>query len=170
MNLPHEVQNILEESGYITLPITTPPGSIIFEDASLIGIVFSIESLQELLSHWREMQDQFLATFARQMAGEPNKSWNAYSVFLTTHEPRAEQRSSIVEIEENLRGTRKIVGTGLVSVKDLVACLLPLLSIRHSIRLSTEDYVSRLKDRIEIPEVMGTQSTESIYKALEERK
>ena len=69
MNLPHEVQNILEESGYITLPITTPPGSIIFEDASLIGIVFSIESLQELLSHWREMQDQFLATFARQMAG-----------------------------------------------------------------------------------------------------
>jgi len=169
MNLSIEARNILEKHGYLTFNFREEATSFLFEDQSLLGIVCACENVCEILNRWKTVQDSFLFRSAAQLSGDPQKAWNAYSVFLTVEKARRDQQSDLIKIEEDLRGTRKIVGHGILTHADLENSLSPLLPIRQKVLLTTEDYRERLRIRIEIPELLGGLTGKEILQMLEQR-
>jgi hypothetical protein len=169
MNLNIEARNILEKYKYKTYSFKEEPLSFVFEDQSLLGFVCVCVSVKHILDTWKQVQDSFLSNLATQLSRDPTKAWNTYSVFLTEGKAIKEDHSHLTTIEEDLRGTRKIVGYGILTRTDLENVLMPLLPIRHKVFLATQDYIERLKTRIEIPELFTKLNEKEIYDILERR-
>jgi len=169
MNILIESQNILENNGYSIRSASIDSKALIFEDESIIGMVIEIESISKLLENWEKMQDKFLNNYASVMNKEPEKAWNAYTIYLSTETPTINLKDKISNIEENLRGTRKIVAVGVLSRTDIEKALFPILPIQKTVKISSDDHLERLRNRIEIKELFTIEKAEDIFKAIENK-
>jgi len=148
MNLAHEARSILEDAGYITAVPDQDSLMFYFEDNSLLGFIVIHERSETILDHWEEQQDSFLRHHAMRLRREPNKAWNVYSIHLTSDKPRTEVSGQLFQIEEDFRGTRKLVRAGIETKSDLLRALLPLLPIQNLIAVQPEDAYENLRERL----------------------
>jgi hypothetical protein len=119
-----------------------------FEDASILGFVRDFASVPLLLEGWHDAQDQFLRSSAAELRRDRRKAWNAYSFFLTAAQASEDEARALIAIEEDFRSTRKVVRAGVSTDADVDGALSVLLPIRHRVRLSAEDAVGRVADRL----------------------
>lgn len=152
MMIIQEARKILERSGYLVISSPTV-GMLHFEDSSLVGFLKVSDTVEEMLSNWERLQDEFLRSSDRKLRKSGEKSWNIYAVILSAGSPSAEQINRLKSIEEDFRASRKIARAGLISRFDIAKVLLPLVPIQNSVTLIEEDVISRLRDRmISIPD------------------
>jgi len=174
MNIIHYARAILEEANYETFEQSPSRNVFYFEDNSVLGFVKDCEDVSTILSSWESIQDSYLKEYTLRLRSETNKSWNVYSVYLSQSECSKEQRQKICEIEENFRGTRKIVRTGINSRSDIRKALLPFLPIQNLLSLRTEDIELRLRERLSpdgsnpLVELLGPKTVKELTRIMEE--
>src|SRR5262245_2292274 len=112
-NLLSTVRSVLEHVGYRTIGIAPASTSLQFEDESVLGILHVSDSLQNLIDGWKDIQDTFLRDSSSRLLSDPLKAWNCYTVLLTSQPAKREDASALFQIEEDFRGTRKIVRAGI---------------------------------------------------------
>jgi len=173
MNIMHYARAVLEEAKYDTFEQSPTEDVFYFEDNSVLGFVKNCESVSTILSSWESIQDSFLKQYALRLRSETNKSWNVYSIYLSKDECSEEQKRKIFEIEENFRGTRKLVRTGIKSRSDIRNALLPLLPIQNLLSLRTEDIEQRLRERLSpdgsnpLVELLGPKTVKELTRNLD---
>lgn len=140
-----EAKGILETNGYFVSPLSGT--SFQFEDGTLVGFVVQ-SSLAEIVASWSQQQDQFIRENASYLRKSAPKSWNLYSVFLSSDIPNEEARKSVARIEEDFRATRKIVQTGLATPSDVQRALYPFIPIQNVVGISAEDLKQKLSSRL----------------------
>ncbi len=146
-----EARAVLDAAGFRTLmPQPTSP-CLYFEDLSVLGMVCTVETVPQLLSDWEKLQDAFLRDNAPRLVLDPLKAWNCYSVFLTADPAAKNDVSALFSIEEDFRGTRKIVRAGVAMRHDVEIALSPLLPLRRLLTLAPDDVKSRLASRLGAP-------------------
>ena len=148
MNLIEEARTVLEGGGYRTMLGSSTPNCVYFEDDNLIGAVFIHADVPSLISGWEGCQDRFLGSNSRALRSDPIKAWNVYTVHLTSDKGSASQVSEAFNIEQDFRGTRKLVRTGVGKRLDVREALLPLLPLQHRTILSSQNVADRLKERL----------------------
>ena len=148
MNLMLEARTVLESARYCTLASTTSADTFYFEDDNLIGSVTEYPGVSQLLDAWERTQDAFLGQHARQLRAHPAKSWNVYTIHLTSESAAAEFASRLFAVEEDFRGTRKVARAGIRTKEDLRRALLPLLPIQNLVALTRADQTERLRARL----------------------
>lgn len=170
MNILFEVQIILEKAGYNIQQINKYDESLLFEDDCLLGLIAIHNNLDDILAKWEEKQDYFLNHYASKLRNEPYKAWNAYSIFLTQEKASPEIRKKIFDIEEDLRGTRKIIGDSIKTGDELVRCLLPLLPIQKIVKLDFELSSNRLQKKLNYPQILNDLSQDKLFNIVMEAK
>ena len=151
-----EISALLEESQYLLWMQPTNPPFLAFENGSIFGFCCVYVDVDELLRNWERNQDDFLSRHSVDMKRIPEKAWNAYSVHLTAAQPADESRHALRDIEENFRGTRKLIGAGIDSRERIQSCLLPLLTIQNIISVDLSDPVrTGLADISSSPIIQG---------------
>ncbi len=150
MNLKDELRSVLEASGYRTAVVSTTTDTIHFEDHAIAGAIFLYSSVEMLLENWEKLQDRFLGTNSSAIRSDPIKAWNIYTVHVTPAIGNSGQMSEAFNIEQNFRGTRKIVRTGVVTRPDIIDAVLPLLPLQHRTVISTQDFMARYKERLSL--------------------
>jgi hypothetical protein len=163
MNLVLETQNVLEKFGYEVSLQNSNRQLITFEDESIIGFVYILDSVSSIIDNWEEYQDQTLIKYAGILNADPNKSWNVYTIFLTDGGSVDSQQHRLSTIEDDLRGTRKIIGSDIKSSKALIQALLPILPIQIRANIGHIEGISSLKERLEIADVLTTKNPKDIY-------
>jgi hypothetical protein len=151
MDLKSPTQVVLQDAGYETwlLSVGDLP-AIGFEDNAVMGFVCLFEDAPSLLRRWREIETKLLTGHASSLQKAGEKSWNVYSVFLSSGTADEIQSREIRWIEEDLERTRKIAACGLTNRDDIAKALLPLLPIQRQPQLDSEDFdlTQRLRKRI----------------------
>lgn len=165
MEILLESKNILEKAGY-TVYSDVSSNSLLFEDDTILGQICILEKIEIIISEWEKFQESFLRKNAQNLFEDTTKTWNAYSVFLTSDTVNLNTRNSVFDIEENLVGTRKIVGYGIEVKADIEHFLLPILPIQKNVSIHQEDIVLKLKDRVEIEELLDDFETVDILNRL----
>lgn len=151
MDLRSSVRVVLQDAGYETWFASVRGVSAIgFEDPALMGFVCIFGDARSMLSHWREIETKLLDAHASSLQKAGDKSWNIYSVFLSSASADSVQAREVRWIEENLERTRKLAAIGLASSEEIVNALLPLLPIQYQPHLDTADFDlgQRLQKRI----------------------
>lgn len=143
-----DARTALESAGYRTLFPQPDAKFFYFEDANILGVVYSLESVELLLKEWEHLQDRFLRENGTRLSTDPVKAWNCYTVLLTSDKANNVEASRLFAIEEDFRGTRKIVGAGVTSKSDISQALAPLLPLRRVLSLAPEDIKDRLGSRL----------------------
>lgn len=170
MNILFETIDILESEGYKTKQSDTSEDKAYFEDESLLGFISVHTSLQDIIATWKENQDEFLNKNAIKLRADPVKAWNIYSIFLTSDFEEKRLLEKIAEIEEDFRGSRKIIGNDIQIKNDLVRTLLPLLSIQKIITIQPEDTISRLRKTVNHLELLKDLPDREILNLIIEKK
>jgi hypothetical protein len=150
-DLKSPLQGLLQDSGYHTwLAIVDGLEVVGFEDDAVMGFACVFESVEALLKEWRSIESKILRKHAPALQRAGEKTWNVYSVFVTSGPATPSQLREVRWVEENLEKTRKITGCQLSSREDLVNTLLPLLPLQHQPQLDSEDFDlrQRLRKRI----------------------
>jgi hypothetical protein len=147
MDLNYEAQKVLDEAGYNSSHFAEKDW-ILFEDEALFGFIAIAANVEDILETWEKSQDFFLARNATRLRAFPAKAWNAYSIFITNAVCAPELKSKILKIEEDFRGTRKIVQSEITSSDELYAALFPLLPIKNLVALKDFDSRPRLESRL----------------------
>jgi hypothetical protein len=151
MDLKSPVQVVLQDAGYETwlLSVDGLP-AVGFEDNAVMGFVCLFEDAPSLLHRWRDLETKLLTVHASSLQKAGEKTWNIYSVFLSSGSADETQLREIRWIEEDLERTRKIAACGLSSRDEIVKALLPLLPIQRQPLLDSEDFdlTQRLRKRI----------------------
>jgi hypothetical protein len=119
-----------------------------FEDASVLGFVAQFPTVEQLTSGWEAAQERFLLDNARALRRDRRKSWNVYSILLTSEVASAEQTRVLTGREEDFQSTRKIARSGIVTDRDVDSAIAVLLPIRHRVSLSSEDALELVADRL----------------------
>ena len=148
MNLNEEVRTVLESAGFRTTLGASSTNSVYFENNIIVGCVFIHATCSALFAGWEECQDKFLGTNSSAIRSDPAKAWNVYTVHLTSDSDPSSRLSDAFNIEQDFRGTRKIVRASVVKRSDVREALLPLLPLQHRISLTTGKISERLKDRL----------------------
>jgi len=148
MNIIDECRTALEAAGYRTTLGDGSPSTCFFEDESVLGAVFLHPTADALLERWEKHQDHFLGSHSGRLRTDPVKAWNIYTIHLTADMGIAANASRLFEIEQDFRGTRKIVRIGIVGRSDIKEALLPLLGLQHRLTLSRSNLLVRLRDRL----------------------
>jgi hypothetical protein len=148
MNIVDECRSMLEAAGYRTALSDSSQHTCYFEDESVLGAVFVHSSLDELLDDWEKRQDRFLGTHSGRLRTDPVKAWNIYTIHLTADPDTRGNASRLFEIEQDFRGTRKIVRTGVNARSTIKEAILPLLGLQHRVTLSRSNLVGRLRERL----------------------
>jgi hypothetical protein len=146
MNLLETARKILEVGRYTTAGQFED--SFYFEDETLFGLVWIAPSVDLIMQDWEQRQDRFLVERDRQLRRLKEKSWNAYTVMLCEAEPTEDQNVELYKIEENFRGTRKIIGVGLRAPSQVMRALYPLIQIQNLVRLQDTNAIDRLRRRL----------------------
>jgi hypothetical protein len=142
-------QVLLREAGFgVRLSSIQRSPIVCFEDNALIGFCACFDSPHQVISSWRNHEDEILARFAPSFRAAGDKAWNVYCVFLSTAPANAVETREIGWIEEDLERTRKISACGISSREDLIQVLLPVLPIQYQPVLLHENATERLKKRI----------------------
>jgi hypothetical protein len=149
VNIIDECRTVLEGAGYRTALETSSPNTCYFEDESILGAVFLHTTAEALLERWQRHQDQFLGSQSNRLRTDPVKAWNIYTIHLTADSGTTSIASRLFEIEQDFRGTRKIVRAGIVGRSDIKEAILPLLGLQHRLTLSRSNLLARLRDRLE---------------------
>jgi len=144
MNLISEARSLLEEAKYWTHMPDITGSMFYFEDHSLMGFLSVHDSFEDILNKWEKKQDLFITKNADRLRTSSDKAWNVYSVFLTAKSCPPKLLSKLYEIEEDFRGTRKVVRTGIETNSDLKIALITFLPIQNVIMLESEDLNKRL--------------------------
>lgn len=147
MNILDCARRILESAKYSMLSEGTD--SVIFEDYSLFGFLWVAPSPADILSKWQKKQDDFLRGKDSELRKAREKSWNAYSIFLSEMDAVTEDMNELLAVEEDFRGTRKIVKVGVQTESQVMQALLPLVAIQSLVQLSEDDAIARLRGRLE---------------------
>lgn len=150
MNLSEETRSVLEMGGFRTAEGLQALKAVYFEDPTIVGAVFFYDDLSDLVDTWERNQDSFLGTNSRAIRSDPIKAWNIYTVHLTADCGGPRQISDAFNIEQDFRGTRKIVRTGLSTKSDVREALLPLLPLQHRTSITTTDISERLRERLHL--------------------
>ncbi|MCO6512809.1 MAG: hypothetical protein J5I65_18645, partial [Aridibacter famidurans] len=101
--------------GYQTSMPVSDPRSVLFEDDVLLGALFVLESPAVILNQWERCQDSFLRENSPRLSIDPYKAWNSYTVLLTEAPTDRNTMEALFAIEEDFRGTRKIVRAGVTT-------------------------------------------------------
>ena len=152
MNIFDETKRILDSAGYRTKFPVEKTEVLYFEDDSLFGSINVFDNVDALLSNWQRRQEDFLKINAIRIRNSP-KAWNAYSIFLTPSGCGNEERTKLLAIEEDFRGTRKIARSSVFTRQDLIRALLPLLPIQYLVTLISGDSMKMLRTRLNLSEV-----------------
>lgn len=151
MDLKSPVQVVLQDAGYETwlLSVDGLP-AVGFEDNAVMGFVCLFDDTPSLLRRWRDLETKLLTVHASSLQKAGEKTWNIYSVFLSSGSADETQLREIRWIEEDLERTRKIAACELSSRDEIVRALLPLLPIQRQPLLDSEDFdlTQRLRKRI----------------------
>lgn len=151
MDLSSPVQVVLEDAGYQTWLLAVDGIRVIgFEDDAVMGFVCLFEDVPSLLANWRSLETKLLTRHAASLKKAGDKTWNIYSVFLSSATCTDVQAREVRWISEDLDRTRKLSACGLSSIKEVLNALLPLLPIQSQPLLDSEDFdlTQRLEKRI----------------------
>jgi len=151
MDLRSSVQIILQDARYDTWLLAIDDLQAIgFEDDAVMGFACIFDDVAFLLSHWQEIEAKFLTRHAASLRKAGEKTWNIYSVFLSSGKADEVQLREVRWIEEDLERTRKLAACGLSNRDEIVTALLPLLPIQRQPVLDTEEFnlTLRLEKRI----------------------
>jgi len=129
----HDIEELLTNVDYHCSAAPYDPTILLFEDDSILGFVVLFETAEQLLSQWKEKQGQFIARMAVELRRSSRKSWNCYAVFLAHDKAETEEMARLVDLEEDLSLTRKLVSDNVSSVSDLRSVLMPILPIQNQI-------------------------------------
>lgn len=152
MDLLQQIRTALESSSFATYG-GPDPALIYFEDEILVGFVCVVRTPEEIIKAWLRRQDEFLRSYSQALRRAEYKSWNAYSVCLSEAKAGPELQSELLKIEEDFRGSRKIARAGVMTQKDVVEALLPLMKIQNAIELRPIDATARVRERLkDLPE------------------
>lgn len=143
-----DARSLLEGAGYVTVLPSSISTVLHFEDTSVLGALHVLASVEQITRQWEELQDSFLRENATRLAFDPLKAWNCYTVLLTPEVPAKSDASRLFAIEENFRGTRKLVRSGVTTRPDVEAALAPLLPLRRLLSLRHDDAKARLASRL----------------------
>jgi hypothetical protein len=85
MDLKSPVQVVLQDAGYETwlLSVDGLP-AVGFEDNAVMGFVCLFEDTSSLLRRWRDLETKLLIVHASSLQKAGEKTWNIYSVFLSS--------------------------------------------------------------------------------------
>jgi hypothetical protein len=150
-DLTSPVQGLLREAGYQTWLISIEGLEAIgFEDDAVMGFACVFENPALLLTQWRDIETKLLTRHAPSLQKAGDKTWNVYSVFLSTGGATPIQLRELRWIEEDLERTRKIAACALTNRSDIITALLPLLPLQYQPLLDSEDFdlTQRLRKRI----------------------
>ena len=176
MDIATQAEVLLRDAQYDTWAwsaVKTPVTC--FENAVIMGFLHVFPSGRSLVDEWEERQKYTLTRFARALRSSGEKSWNIYSLFLTSDE-EPDIANVIDRIEENFSFTRKIARSAIQNSRDLEAALLPLLSIASVPELGTADFEERIRSQLrEVPPAtmkafMSKRSAHEVARLLEEGK
>ena len=151
-NLLNEARSVLDGASYRTLLPNPDSRFIYFENAHVLGIVHALDSVQDMFREWESLQNQFLRENAPRLIADPFKAWNCYCVLLTATSCAPSDASALCAIEEDFRGTRKIVRAGVTTRTNAENALAPLLPLRRVLSFDAEDMKVRLSDRLGPPQ------------------
>lgn len=145
MNILEEARTLLLANGYL---VSRALGDTFdFEDETLIGFV-SAGPIKQIEQSWSARQDQFIRDRAPDLRKSAIKSWNLYSVFLSSDAGDADARKIVAAIEEDFRATRKIVGVGITTLADVTHALYPLIPIQNVIGITADDLRHKFSGRL----------------------
>lgn len=122
--------------------------AVYFEDESLLGIVW-VDELNAILAGWEMIQDRFIRENAPKLRRSLAKTWNLYVVFLTNERASEDKQRLLSNIQEDFRGARKIVQSGITGEAQLIRALYPLLPIQNLVSLDSEDPAARIRGRLQ---------------------
>src|SRR5713101_742490 len=120
-----EARSVLELAGFATFSPQPNSTFFHFEDISLMGHVRALATAEEIVAKWERIQDDFLSANAPRLVRDPTKAWNLYTVLLTAEPAAGAVPGRLFAIEEDFRGTRKIVRAGVVARQDILTALGP---------------------------------------------
>lgn len=123
---------------------------ICFEDDSSIGFIKVFSSAKLLLGSWQELETALIRRFATSFRAAGEKAWNVYLVMLCDETTDSNTDRTVRWIEEDLRYTRKLTGTGIVTRDDAIKILLPILPIQFQPALVPTDFEERIRNRIDV--------------------
>lgn len=146
--LLQDAESVLSAVGYRVVVPRSQDAVAYFEDESVLGVLFVLPTARELLETWEQLQDSFLRENGSLFSDAPTKAWNCYAVFLVKEDATGIDRSQLSAIEEDFRGTRKIVGTGVATQEDAESVLAPLLPLRHLRLSATDNLMETLRQRL----------------------
>ena len=147
-NILSDVKAVLHTAGYVTHMPQPTSTSLYFEDSYVLGVVFTLTTVNDIRTSWETLQDRFLRENAKRLVLDPFKAWNCYTVLLTPESAIKEDATALCAIEEDFRGTRKIVRSGVSTRTDVELALAPLLPLRRLVSLTPENVRTRLAQRL----------------------
>ena len=145
MRILEEARNVLTKYGYSVSSLTED--MLQFEDETLLGFICEM-SLESIVQSWSARQDEFLTSNATLLRNSALKSWNLYSVFLSSGVPNENDKKQLVIIEEDFRASRKIVHTAIETASDVMRALYPFIPIQNIAALEGTDSLRRLRGRL----------------------
>ncbi len=145
MKILEEARRILERQGYFLA--LASEGMLQFEDETLMGFICET-TLKSILESWSERQDQFLKNNASLLRRSALKSWNLYSVFLSSDAASEADRKKLSTIEEDFRATRKIVQAGITTPGDVIRALYAFVPIQNVVSLDAANSIQTLRQRL----------------------
>jgi hypothetical protein len=147
----------LRYDGYATRRSTIavediPRASVLFESEAVLGAVLSFAEPGELLDAWEAVQTEFLRAHAARLRLDPMKAWSAYLVLLAAQPATENEEAKLIQVEEDLRATRKLARAGVSTAADVQRALLPLLMVQSGPGENQRDAESALRARLSLEE------------------
>jgi len=150
-DLRSQAQILLQEAEYDTWLTAVNNFTLIgFENDTVMGFVSIFDGVDSLLERWQSTESAALLMHAPSLQKAGEKTWNVYSVFLTSVSGSDVQERKVRWIEEDLERTRKIAACGVNDRSSLITALLPLLPLQYQPTLDSEqfDVTQRLGKRV----------------------
>lgn len=136
-----DIESVLTDASYRCTPAKYDPAVLLFEDDSIMGFVVFFETVEELLSQWKEKQGQFISRMAVELRRSSRKSWNCYAIFLTREKVPIGFAPRLSDLEEDLSLTRKLVGDDVSSVGAIFRVLMPILPLQQKPSINSVEQV-----------------------------
>src|SRR5208282_2969377 len=145
MQILEEARSVLDKYGYAVSSLGED--MLQFEDETLMGFICELP-IESILQSWCDRQDDFLKRNATLLRNSSLKSWNLYSVFLSSEIPNENDKKGLDIIEEDFRASRKVVHAAIETASDVVRALYPFIPIQNIAALEATDSLRRLRDRL----------------------
>ena len=145
MIIVEEASRLLTQHGYDVMP---EQELLRFEDTVVLGFVRCFEDVASLVEGWRSTEERFLRKYSDALRRDGRKSWNVYSILITSEQASRSQELELLRIEEDFVSTRKVARAGVATDRDVDMALAVLLPIRSRVSLGGEDPQGLLVERL----------------------